>query len=184
VRGYRHVPSAFYPRERPGTHCTRGWVDPRAGLDKCGKSRPHRDSIPGPSSPWPVAIPTELPGPPFIYLRKETRKSVSLNRPTQTLGNTVYSHVHVLTITTIQKLSDTKSVLKPALYVPYDSRQSHSDMLCFRNDKKRWAVPIFILMTLYLQTQTPSLEALAIKAHEKLLEMGTLHVSVTVGNCR
>ena len=28
-----------------------------AGLDRCGKSRPHRDSIPGPSSPKPVAIP-------------------------------------------------------------------------------------------------------------------------------
>jgi len=36
-------------------------VGPRAGLDKFGKSRPHRDSIPGPSSPYPVAIPTELP---------------------------------------------------------------------------------------------------------------------------
>jgi hypothetical protein len=38
-------------------------VDPTAGLDVCEKSRPHRDSIPGPSSPYPVAIPTELPGP-------------------------------------------------------------------------------------------------------------------------
>ena len=28
-----------------------------------GKSRPHRDSIPGPSSPQPVAIPITLPGP-------------------------------------------------------------------------------------------------------------------------
>ena len=37
------------------------WVDPRAGLDRGGKSRPHRDSIPVPSSPWPVAIPTTLP---------------------------------------------------------------------------------------------------------------------------
>jgi hypothetical protein len=36
----------LYPRERPGTHCTGGWVDPRAGLDVCEKSRPHRDSIP------------------------------------------------------------------------------------------------------------------------------------------
>jgi hypothetical protein len=27
-----------------------GWA-PRAGLDRCGKSRPHQDSIPGPSSP-------------------------------------------------------------------------------------------------------------------------------------
>ena len=30
----------LYPRERPGTRCTGGWVDPRAGLDGCGKSRP------------------------------------------------------------------------------------------------------------------------------------------------
>jgi len=36
----------LYPRHRPGTHCIGGWVGPRAGLDGCGKSRPHRDSIP------------------------------------------------------------------------------------------------------------------------------------------
>jgi hypothetical protein len=58
------TPRLLYPRERPGTHYTRGWVGPRAGLDVCEKSRPHRDSIPGPSSPLPVAIPTELPGQP------------------------------------------------------------------------------------------------------------------------
>ena len=62
VKG-RHAPAALYPRERPGTHCTGGWVGPRAGLDRCGKSHPHRDSIPGPSSPQPVAIPTTLSGP-------------------------------------------------------------------------------------------------------------------------
>ena len=39
------------PPERPGTHCTGGWVGRRAGLDRCGKSHPHRDSISGPSSP-------------------------------------------------------------------------------------------------------------------------------------
>jgi hypothetical protein len=39
------------PRERHGTHYTGGWVGPRAGLDGCGKSRPHRDSIPRQSSP-------------------------------------------------------------------------------------------------------------------------------------
>jgi hypothetical protein len=38
-------------------------VSPRAGLDVCEKSRPHGDSIPRPSSPYSVAIPTELPGP-------------------------------------------------------------------------------------------------------------------------
>jgi hypothetical protein len=36
-------------------------VGPRAGLDRCGKSRLHRDSIPGPSVPSPVTTPTELP---------------------------------------------------------------------------------------------------------------------------
>ena len=39
------------PGKRPVTHCTGGWVGPSAGLDT-GKSRPHRDSIPGPSSPY------------------------------------------------------------------------------------------------------------------------------------
>jgi hypothetical protein len=40
VRGQRHTPAAFYPRERPGTHCTGGLVGPRAGLDVCEKPRP------------------------------------------------------------------------------------------------------------------------------------------------
>ena len=62
VGGQRHAPAAL-PRERPGTHCTGGWVGPMAGLDGREKSRPfHRDSIPGPSSPQRVAIPTELTG--------------------------------------------------------------------------------------------------------------------------
>ena len=26
-------PGRLYPRERPCTHCTFGWVDPRAGLE-------------------------------------------------------------------------------------------------------------------------------------------------------
>ena len=56
----------LYPRERPGTHCTGGCLGPRASLDGCGKSRPHRDSIPGPSSPERVAIPTGLSRPPFF----------------------------------------------------------------------------------------------------------------------
>ena len=30
----------LYPLLRPGTHCIRGWVGPRAGLDWSGKSRP------------------------------------------------------------------------------------------------------------------------------------------------
>jgi len=39
VGGQRHAPAA------------EPWVDFRACPDKCGKSRPHLDSIPGPSSP-------------------------------------------------------------------------------------------------------------------------------------
>jgi hypothetical protein len=34
VSGQRHAPAALYPRERnPGTHCTGGWVGPRAVVD-------------------------------------------------------------------------------------------------------------------------------------------------------
>ena len=42
MRGQRHSPAAPYPRERPGTHCTGGWVGLRAGLYRYGKSRPQR----------------------------------------------------------------------------------------------------------------------------------------------
>jgi hypothetical protein len=48
--GQRHAPAAFYPRERPGIHFTGGRLGRRAGLDRCGKSFLHRDSIPGPSA--------------------------------------------------------------------------------------------------------------------------------------
>jgi len=51
VRGQCHAPAEPYPQERPGTHFTGGWVGLRAGLDECGKSPSHQDSIPGPSSP-------------------------------------------------------------------------------------------------------------------------------------
>ena len=51
VGGQPPSPVAMPPGKRSDTHCTGGWVGPRAGLDRCGKSRPQRDSIPGPSSP-------------------------------------------------------------------------------------------------------------------------------------
>jgi hypothetical protein len=60
----------LYLREIPGTQRTGGWVGPTAGLDRCGKTRLHRDSIPEPSSPWRVAIPTELPRSTFIKFYK------------------------------------------------------------------------------------------------------------------
>jgi len=44
-------PHFFTPGKETGTHFIGGWVGPSAGLDGCVKSRPHRDSIPGTSSP-------------------------------------------------------------------------------------------------------------------------------------
>jgi hypothetical protein len=45
-------PGRFTPGKDPATHCVGVWgVGSRADLDGCGKSRPHQDSIPGPSNP-------------------------------------------------------------------------------------------------------------------------------------
>jgi len=60
VGGQRHAPADFPPGKRFSAHCTGGWVDLRAGVDESGKSYPHRDLISEPSSPYKVAIPTEL----------------------------------------------------------------------------------------------------------------------------
>ena len=38
-------PYHFTP-EKDGIHCIGGWVGPKASLDGCGKSCPHRDLIP------------------------------------------------------------------------------------------------------------------------------------------
>jgi len=51
VKGQRHAPAALYPRETPDTHCTGGWVGPRAGLDKKISSPPGFD----PRTVQPVA---------------------------------------------------------------------------------------------------------------------------------
>jgi hypothetical protein len=50
VGGQRHAPVGLPPGKRRGTDYIGGWVSLRAGLDGFGKSRHHRDSIPGPSS--------------------------------------------------------------------------------------------------------------------------------------
>ena len=48
VDSQRHAPAALPPGKRLGTHYTVDWLDPMASLDVYGKSRPHRDSNPGP----------------------------------------------------------------------------------------------------------------------------------------
>ena len=45
------TPRPIYPRGRSGTPSKGGYVGPAAFLDGCGKSRLHRDLIPGPFSP-------------------------------------------------------------------------------------------------------------------------------------
>jgi hypothetical protein len=51
------TPRPFYPWQRPGTQCIGGWLRPRAGLDWCGKSRPHRDFFSVESCHTDCAIP-------------------------------------------------------------------------------------------------------------------------------
>jgi hypothetical protein len=69
VGGQHHAP-ADLPSEKTRYPLFRSWVGPRAGLEECGKSRPHWHSIPGPSSPYLGAIPTELPLPTQILCVK------------------------------------------------------------------------------------------------------------------
>ena len=69
----------LYLRERPNTHCIGGWLRLRVGLYRCGKPRPHRDSITGRSSPLRVAIPIELS-------RLRTRKKETVNQVSRTLS--------------------------------------------------------------------------------------------------
>jgi len=58
--GQRYSPASLPPGKRPSTHCTERWVGPRIGVDGYGKSRLHRNSIPGSSNPWGVATPNTL----------------------------------------------------------------------------------------------------------------------------
>jgi hypothetical protein len=47
----RHSPASLLLGNRPGTHCTGGWMSPRAGLDVCGKSLPRPGFDPGTVQP-------------------------------------------------------------------------------------------------------------------------------------
>jgi hypothetical protein len=87
VSGQRHTPTALPPppEKRPSAHRVGGWVGPRAGLGGCGQSRSHRGSIPGPSSPYWVAIPITLSRPTqygyttYFVTNESLRNSVRFN---------------------------------------------------------------------------------------------------------
>ena len=76
----------LYPREGRGTHFIGGWVGPRNGLDGWGKSHPHRDSIPGPSGPYLVAIPTALLKKNVTKMKVYMKKHCPLPWETKTTG--------------------------------------------------------------------------------------------------
>jgi hypothetical protein len=86
MRGQRHAPVALYPRERPGTHCTRGWVGPRAGLERCEKPRPPPPPGFDPRTVQPVASrytdyasrPTEMTVPAEYALSRHCKQSLVL----------------------------------------------------------------------------------------------------------
>jgi hypothetical protein len=50
IDGQRHDPAAYRLGKGLCTLCTGGWVGPRAGLDGCGESRHHGETICGPET--------------------------------------------------------------------------------------------------------------------------------------
>ena len=97
VGGERHVTAALPPPSggRPGTHCIEGWVGSRAGLDGCGKSRPHQASIARPSSLRRAAIPTELCRPTFEYLINLLTPNVNYSGRTAPLTSKVVFYIFI-----------------------------------------------------------------------------------------
>jgi len=75
------TPRPLYPRERPGIHCTGGWVGTTVGLDGCGKSRPPT-GIRSPDHPArsEAAIPTELYRPRVSMQRPEGKRSFMIQK--------------------------------------------------------------------------------------------------------
>jgi hypothetical protein len=62
------TPRPLYTRRKTGTYCTGGWVGPRAGLDRYGKSRP--PPVTEPRTVQPVAsryIGCNIPASQVIY---------------------------------------------------------------------------------------------------------------------
>ena len=86
--GQRHAPAALSPGRRTGAHCTGGRVGPRTGLHVYRISRSHRDSIPGPSNPYQVAIPNTLSD--VLRGLNANRNKIIINGPTPKIYITLY----------------------------------------------------------------------------------------------
>jgi len=99
------TPQTLYPRERPGTHCTGGWVGLRVGLDRSGKSRPPPGFDPRTvqrvdSRYTDYAIPAQENS--RIFRRKKIKKycnehsKAENDTPASTYGYTLHIGKHVL----------------------------------------------------------------------------------------
>jgi hypothetical protein len=77
VSGQHHAPAALYPRGKdPGTHCTGGWVSPRAGLDAGARRKilcPCRRSNSGHSVRSQTLYQLSYRGSPFVTNLYSTR---------------------------------------------------------------------------------------------------------------
>ena len=83
------TPRPLYLRERHGTHCIRGWVGLRAGLDGCGKSRPK--GIRSPDRPARSESPCRLSYPPEHSGFETWQLFGQLRSPLALLRNTLCS---------------------------------------------------------------------------------------------
>ena len=92
VSGQHHALVAVTQGKRAGTHCVGGRLGPRAGLDGCRKSRPHRDSIPRLSSLQRVTI---YIGCPTRYRTQHFFNNFTTNEDIATTTDTHYRHIPV-----------------------------------------------------------------------------------------
>ena len=83
--GSASCPAALYTWERAGTHCTGGWVGPKAGMNRCRKSRP-TGFDPRTIQPVAVTIPTMLRGPQIEDEAKQYKKALKKNTDRAVVG--------------------------------------------------------------------------------------------------
>ena len=125
VGGQHHAPA----RERLGIHCTGGWVGLGTGLDRCGKSRPHRDWIPGPSSSQRVAILTTPSLLPIQHLYFSNTKMSDIGHTTPVIRVYHKTVVNIKVKPTLQDL--VKNLLDPTFYLRINKSVVSEKLCCF-----------------------------------------------------
>ena len=102
-------------RKRASTNCTGGWVGLGAGLDVTENLDPHRDSIPGPSSPVAGNL-----------LGNEVRPPILSNSSVQYRSHKSLSEAHLLRhINAVHLLMSNFCNIRFNVIVPYTLISSH-----------------------------------------------------------